>query len=99
MITPTLGFTYEVTARVAGVIRPYRRKLRGRDYPLDRARSWAHVPYRRQTGLAAQKMQQLQPLLKELQEKYKDDKERQTKNSSRSTRNTESIRSPAAFQP
>jgi YidC/Oxa1 family membrane protein insertase len=36
-------------------------------------------PIGRKQALAAQKMQQLQPLLKELQEKYKDDKERQTK--------------------
>ena len=49
VITPTLGFTYQVTAGVARLF-GRKRELWGRDHPLDRARSWAHVPDRAQTG-------------------------------------------------
>ena len=57
-------------------------------------------PIGRKQALAAQKMQQLQPLLKELQEKYKDDKERQTKETVRAVQETwRQSRSPAACQP
>ena len=79
VITPTLGFTYEVTARVA--------RLFGRtdgNYGIAIILLTVLVrglmfPIGRKQALAAQKMQQLQPLLKELQDKFKDDKERLTK--------------------
>jgi YidC/Oxa1 family membrane protein insertase len=79
VITPTLGFTYEVTRRIAqffggssgnyGIaIIMLTVLVRGIMFPLGRKQA-----------ISAQKMQNLQPYLKELQEKYKDDKEKQTK--------------------
>jgi YidC/Oxa1 family membrane protein insertase len=78
-ITPTLRFTYDVTARVSrlfgGTIGNYGIAIimltllvRGLMFPIGRKQA-----------LAAQRMQQLQPHLKELQDKYKEDKERLTK--------------------
>jgi YidC/Oxa1 family membrane protein insertase len=78
VITPTLGFTYEVTARVARLFGFQQGNygvaiilltvlVRGMMFPLGRKQA-----------LAAQKMQELQPLLKEIQEKYKEDKEKLT---------------------
>jgi YidC/Oxa1 family membrane protein insertase len=79
VITPTLGFTYEVTVRVA-------RFFGGKEGNYGIAIILLTIlvralmfPLGRKQALSAQKMQSLQPHLKELQEKYKDDKERLTK--------------------
>jgi YidC/Oxa1 family membrane protein insertase len=79
VITPTLGFTHQVTVwvsrRLGGTTGNYGVAIilltilvRGLMFPIGRKQA-----------LAAQKMQQLQPYLKELQEKFKEDKERLTK--------------------
>ncbi len=79
LITPTLGFTYQVTERVARFFGGTKGNygiaiilltvlVRGLMFPLGRKQA-----------LSAQKMQSLQPLLKELQVKLKDDKEKLTK--------------------
>ena len=79
LITPTLGFTYQVTERVAHFFGGTKGNygiaiilltilVRGLMFPLGRKQA-----------RSAQKMQSLQPLLKELQDKYKDDKEKLTK--------------------
>ena len=79
LITPTLGFTYQVTERVARFFGGTKGNygiaiilltilVRGLMFPLGRKQA-----------RSAQKMQSLQPLLKELQDKFKDDKEKLTK--------------------
>jgi YidC/Oxa1 family membrane protein insertase len=79
VITPTLAFTYDLTARIArlfgGTVGNYGIAIilltilvRGLMFPLGRKQA-----------LSAQKMQMLQPKLKEIQEKYKDDKEKLTR--------------------
>jgi YidC/Oxa1 family membrane protein insertase len=79
VITPTLRFTYQVTARVAGLFGHKDGNYGVAIILLTVLVRGLMFPIGRKQALAAQKMQQLQPLLKELQEKYKDDKERQTK--------------------
>ncbi len=79
MITPTLAFTYEVTARVARVFGGTRGNYGIAIILLTILVRALMFPLGRKQALAAKKMQELQPLLKELQEKYKDDKEKQTK--------------------
>jgi YidC/Oxa1 family membrane protein insertase len=79
VITPTLRFTYEVTARVAHLFGRTAGNYGVAIILLTVLVRGLMFPIGRKQALAAQKMQQLQPLLKELQEKYKDDKERQTK--------------------
>jgi YidC/Oxa1 family membrane protein insertase len=79
VITPTLRFTYQVTARVAGFFGNKAGNYGVAIILLTVLVRGLMFPIGRKQALAAQKMQQLQPLLKELQEKFKDDKERQTK--------------------
>jgi YidC/Oxa1 family membrane protein insertase len=79
LITPTLRFTYDVTARVA---RMFGRNMGNYGIAIILLTLLVRglmFPIGRKQALAAQKMQQLQPHLKELQEKYKEDKERLTK--------------------
>jgi len=76
VITPTLGFTYEVTVRVA---RFFGGKAGNYGIAIILLTILVRAfmfPLGRKQALAAQKMQMLQPQLKELQEKYKDDKEK-----------------------
>jgi len=79
VITPTLGFTYDVTVRVA-------RFFGGKEGNYGIAIILLTIlvralmfPLGRKQALMAQKMQSLQPHLKALQDKYKEDKERLTK--------------------
>jgi YidC/Oxa1 family membrane protein insertase len=78
VITPTLAFTYQVTARTAALL-----GLKQGNYGLAIILLTVLVrglmfPLGRKQALSAQKMQELQPRLKEIQEKYKADKEKLT---------------------
>jgi YidC/Oxa1 family membrane protein insertase len=79
IITPTLGFTHELTVRVARVLGGSNGNYGIAIILLTVLVRALMFPIGRKQALAAQKMQQLQPHLKELQEKYKDDKEKLTK--------------------
>jgi YidC/Oxa1 family membrane protein insertase len=79
VITPTLGFTYEVTVRVARFFGGKQGNYGIAIILLTILVRALMFPLGRKQALSAQKMQNLQPHLKELQEKYKDDKERLTK--------------------
>jgi YidC/Oxa1 family membrane protein insertase len=76
VITPTLGFTYEVTVRVARFFGGKAGNYGIAIILLTILVRAIMFPLGRKQALAAQKMQMLQPQLKELQEKYKDDKEK-----------------------
>jgi YidC/Oxa1 family membrane protein insertase len=78
-ITPTLGFTYEVTRRVAKFFGGSKGNYGIAIIMLTILVRGLMFPLGRKQALMAQKMQNLQPHLKELQEKYKDDKEKLTK--------------------
>ena len=79
VITPTLGFTYNVTVRVARFFGGTKGNYGIAIILLTMLVRGLMFPLGRKQALAAQKMQTLQPLLKELQDRYKDDKERLTK--------------------
>jgi YidC/Oxa1 family membrane protein insertase len=79
IITPTLGFTYEVTRRIAALFGYLRGNYGIAIILLTLLVRGLMFPIGRKQALAAQKMQQLQPHLKDLQDKFKDDKERLTK--------------------
>jgi YidC/Oxa1 family membrane protein insertase len=79
VITPTLGFMYEVTARIARIFGGTQGNYGIAIILLTILVRALMFPLGRKQAIAAKKMQDLQPLLKEVQEKYKDDKERQTK--------------------
>jgi YidC/Oxa1 family membrane protein insertase len=79
VITPILGFTYNVTERVARAFGGIKGNYGIAIILLTMLVRALMFPIGRKQALAAQKMQQLQPHLKELQEKYKDDKEKLTK--------------------
>ncbi len=79
VITPTLAFTYAVTARVARFFGGTRGNYGIAIILLTIAVRAMMFPIGRKQALAAQRMQELQPLLKQIQEKYKEDKEKQTK--------------------
>ncbi len=79
VITPTLGFTYEVTARISRFFGGTRGNYGIAIILLTILVRALMFPLGRKQALAAKKMQELQPLLKEIQQKYKDDKEKQTK--------------------
>jgi YidC/Oxa1 family membrane protein insertase len=79
LITPTLGFTYNVTARVARFFGGSRGNYGLAIIMLTLLVRGLMFPIGRKQALAAQKMQQLQPHLKDLQDKFKEDKERLTK--------------------
>jgi YidC/Oxa1 family membrane protein insertase len=79
LITPTLGFTYEVTARVARFFGGTKGNYGVAIILLTILVRGLMFPLGRKQARSAQKMQSLQPLLKELQDKYKDDKEKLTK--------------------
>ena len=79
VITPTLGFTYEVTLRVARFFGGTRGNYGIAIILLTILVRALMFPLGRKQALAAKKMQELQPLLKDIQQKYKDDKEKQTK--------------------
>jgi YidC/Oxa1 family membrane protein insertase len=78
VITPTLGLTYQVTARSAQLL-----GLKQGNYGLAIILLTVLVrglmfPLGRKQALSAQKMQELQPRMKEIQEKYKNEKEKLT---------------------
>jgi YidC/Oxa1 family membrane protein insertase len=79
LITPTLGFTYEVTNRVARFFGGSQGNYGIAIIMLTILVRGLMFPLGRKQALSAQKMQNLQPHLKELQEKYKDDKEKLTR--------------------
>ncbi len=79
LITPTLGFMYQLTERVARIFGGTRGNYGIAIILLTMLVRGLMFPLGRKQALSAQKMQSLQPLLKELQEKYKDDKEKLTK--------------------
>jgi YidC/Oxa1 family membrane protein insertase len=79
LITPTLGFTYDVTVRVARFFGGTKGNYGIAIILLTILVRALMFPLGRKQALSAQKMQNLQPHLKELQEKFKDDKERLTK--------------------
>jgi YidC/Oxa1 family membrane protein insertase len=78
VITPTLGFTYEVTARVAHLFGGKQGNYGIAIILLTVLVRALMFPLGRKQALAAQKMQELQPHLKSIQEKHKDDKEKLT---------------------
>jgi len=78
-ITPTLGFTYEMTRQVSALFGGTRGNYGIAIILLTFLVRLILFPLGRKQALSAQKMQELQPYLKEIQEKYKDDKERLTK--------------------
>jgi len=79
LITPTLGFTYDVTVRVARLFGGKEGNYGIAIILLTILVRACMFPLGRKQALMAQKMQALQPHLKELQDKYKDDKEKLTK--------------------
>jgi len=79
LITPTLGFTYDVTVRVARFFGGKQGNYGIAIILLTILVRALMFPLGRKQALMAQKMQALQPHLKAIQEKYKDDKERLTK--------------------
>jgi len=79
VITPTLGFTYEVTVRVARFFGGAKGNYGIAIIMLTMLVRALMFPLGRKQALAAQKMQTLQPHLKELQDQYKEDKEKLTK--------------------
>ncbi len=79
IITPILGFTYQVTERVSRFFGGTRGNYGIAIILLTVLVRALMFPLGRKAALSAQKMQSLQPLLKELQEKFKDDKEKQTR--------------------
>jgi YidC/Oxa1 family membrane protein insertase len=79
VITPILGFTYQVTERVAHLFGGTKGNYGIAIILLTMLVRGLMFPLGRKQALSAQKMQSLQPQIKELQEKYKDDKERLTK--------------------
>src|SRR5262249_5918005 len=79
VITPTLGFTYQVTERVAHFFGGKQGSYGIAIILLTILVRALMFPLGRKQALSAQKMQNVQPHLKELQEKYKDDKELLTK--------------------
>jgi YidC/Oxa1 family membrane protein insertase len=79
VITPTLGFAYDLTARVAQLFGGTSGNYGVAIILLTVLVRALMFPLGRKQALIAQKMQELQPYLKEIQEKYKDDKERLTK--------------------
>ncbi len=76
VITPTLGFMYGLTTRVAALFGGKNGNYGVAIILLTILVRALMFPIGRKQALAAQKMQALQPHIKELQEKYKDDKER-----------------------
>lgn len=76
VITPTLGFMYELTARVAKLFGGKQGNYGVAIILLTILVRALMFPIGRKQALAAQKMQALQPHIKELQEKHKDDKEK-----------------------
>ena len=79
LITPTLGFTYQVTERVARFFGGTKGNYGIAIILLTILVRALMFPLGRKQARSAQKMQSLQPLLKELQDKYKEDKEKLTK--------------------
>ncbi len=79
VITPTLGFTYNLTARVSRLFGGTRGNYGIAIILLTMIVRGLMFPLGRKQARVAQKMQELQPELKALQEKHKDDKEKQTK--------------------
>jgi YidC/Oxa1 family membrane protein insertase len=79
VITPTLAFTYDVTARVSRLFGGTKGNYGVAIIMLTMLVRLVMFPLGRKQALSAQKMQLLQPALKELQDKMKDDKERLTK--------------------
>jgi YidC/Oxa1 family membrane protein insertase len=79
VITPTLGFTHELTVRVSRLFGGTKGNYGIAIILLTLLVRAIMFPLGRKQALSAQKMQMLQPQLKELQEKYKDDKEKLTR--------------------
>jgi YidC/Oxa1 family membrane protein insertase len=79
LITPTLGFTYQVTERVARFFGGSKGNYGIAIILLTILVRALMFPLGRKQARSAQKMQSLQPLLKELQDKFKEDKEKLTK--------------------
>ncbi len=76
VITPTLGFMYGLTERIAKLFGGTRGNYGVAIILLTILVRALMFPSGRKQALAAQKMQALQPHIKELQEKHKDDKEK-----------------------
>ena len=79
IITPTLGFTYQLTERVARFFGGTKGNYGIAIILLTILVRALMFPLGRKQARSAQKMQSLQPLLKDLQTKFKDDKEKLTK--------------------
>jgi YidC/Oxa1 family membrane protein insertase len=79
VITPTLAFTYRVTATIGRLFGGKAGNYGIAIILLTVLVRALMFPLGRKQALAAQKMQELQPHLKELQEKFKEDKEQLTK--------------------